>query len=119
MPDKLDITDKADQPKVSLKVILLTEEAEPEEKTDQENKVEEEEMLVTSKTNSTEINTKNQLNKSLLPSQSSKKLLKNNKNLKNHKNLLWLSTIKARVLTSTPLQSKEKFQSRAKSTLNG
>lgn len=81
-PDKSDITDKADHSRVFLKVIPSTEEVEPEEMTDQESKVEEEEMLETSTTNSTEINTKDQLNKSLLPPQFNK-FLKNNNNLKN------------------------------------
>ena len=83
--NKSDITEQADQSRESHKVIPSTEEAEPEETTDQENKVEEEETLVTSTMNSTKINTKNPLNKSLLPHQSNKSH-KNKSNPKNHKN---------------------------------
>ncbi len=117
MPNKSDITDKADQSRVLLKVIPSTEEAAPAETTDQESKVEEEETLVTSETNSTEINTKNPHNKSLLPPQLNKSL-KNKNNLRNPKNQLLPSTIKARALKSTPL-SKKKSQSEDKSMLIG
>lgn len=63
MLNKLDTTDKEDPLKVSHKVILLTEEAELVDKTDQENKVEEEETLATSKTNLIKKNIKNLNNK--------------------------------------------------------
>ena len=75
------------QLRVFLRVTLLTEEVVLEELTDQESKVEEEEILVTFTTNLLEKNTKNQLNKLLLPLQLNKSL-KNNKNPKNHKHLL-------------------------------
>ena len=84
-PRKSDITDKVDQSRESNKAIPLTEEAEPAETTDQENKVEEEETLATSRINSTEINTKNPPNKSLLPLQSNKSH-KNKLSPKNPKN---------------------------------
>lgn len=63
---KLDTTDKEDQPRVYHKVMFLIEEAELEETIDPESKVEEEETSVTLRTNLTEINIKNQHNKSLL-----------------------------------------------------
>ena len=87
--------------------------------TDQESKVEEEEMLVTSTMNSTEINTKNPYNKSLLLPQLSNKSLKNKKFLRNPKNPLWLSTTNPRVSILPQPTFKRKFQSRDKSTPNG
>lgn len=62
--NKVDTTGKKDQSKEFHKDTLLTEEVELEEKTDPESKVEEEETLVTSETNSTQINMKNPLYKS-------------------------------------------------------
>lgn len=63
MLNKLDTTDKEDPLKVLHKVILLTEEAELVDKTDQESKVEEEETLAMSKTNLIKKNIKNLNNK--------------------------------------------------------
>ena len=92
------------------------EEAEPEDKTDPESKAEASVMSVTSRTNSTKKNTKK------LKKRSHKLLKKpqyNKQSPKNLKNQLWLSIIKVKELISTLKQSKERLQSKDKSTLNG
>ena len=81
---KSDTTDKEDQKRESQPVILLTEEAELEEKIDQESKEEEEETSVTFTMNSTKTNTKNP-NKSQ-PQPPYNKLLNNHQNPNNPKN---------------------------------
>lgn len=118
MPRKSDTTDKEDQSRESQKDTPLIEEVELEEMTDNQEK--EEETLETWTINCTKKSLKRQ-NKSL-PSHLNKlllKFLKNKKNPKNPKNWPWLSTIKAKVLISTPSEVKRKLKLRVKLTLNG
>ena len=95
----------------------MTEEVELEEMTDQESKAEDTETSETSKTKPTETSTKSQLKQSLL-NQLKNSHLSNKPNPNNLKSQHLLSTIKARVLSST-LEPKRRPKLGVKSTLNG